>query len=225
MKILFKLATRSRPQKFFECVRNIMDNVESDNYILLVSYDIDDTSMAWDVIKDRVYAIDNPNLKAMGGTSKNKIDAINRDMHTFWKWDILINTSDDMMFTQKGFDNVIRQDMQQHFPDLDGFLHYNDGNQRDRVCTMSIMGRKYYDRFGYIYHPSYESLFCDEEATQVAKILGKHRYMGDIPLFRHLHPAWGLGEYDEQYQRTESRKVWIADESNYNERKTRNFDL
>lgn len=225
MKILFKLATRSRPKKMFECIQNIKDNVDDDNYLILISYDIDDNTMQWDKIRAKFTAMQNGNLIAVCGQSKNKIDAINRDMKPHWLWDILINTSDDMTFVRKGFDNIIRADMSAQFPDGDGFLHYNDGNQRDRVSTMSIMGRKYYDRFGYIYHPSYESLFCDEEATQVAKILGKHRYMGDIPLFRHLHPAWGLGEYDEQYQRTESRKVWIADENNFNERKARNFDL
>ena len=225
MKILFKFATRSRPQKFFECIKNIQDNVESDNYIVLVSLDTDDKTMEWQKIKDRFKEANNGKVIPVWGESRNKIDAINRDIKASWKWDILINTSDDMMFTRKGFDTTIRTDMQNVFPDTDGFLHYNDGNQRDRVATMSIMGRKYYDRFGYIYHPSYESLFCDEEATQVAKLLGKHRYMGDIPIFRHLHPAWGLGEYDEQYQRTESRKVWQADENNYLERKARNFDL
>lgn len=231
MKILFKFATRSRPQKFFSCLENIINTVESDNYQILVSADEDDETMAWDKIKDRYDLILNSvdgdvnRVITHHGKSKNKIEAINRDFEYIRTWDILINTSDDMNFVRKGFDNIIRKDMTEQFPDLDGFLHYNDGNQRDRVATMSIMGRKYYERFNYIYHPSYESLFCDEEATEVAKRLGRHRYMGDIPLFKHLHPAWGLGEYDEQYQRTESRKVWIADENNFIERKARNFDL
>jgi enamine deaminase RidA (YjgF/YER057c/UK114 family) len=46
------------------------------------------------------------------GTSKNKVDAINRDMDAFSKphWDILVNMSDDMEFTYKGFDIDIRKE-------------------------------------------------------------------------------------------------------------------
>lgn len=222
MKILFKFATRSRPQKFLEHISNIFKTIaDNDNYLIIVSADNDDNSM-------RDYRA-NPfdkNIIIFHGTSQNKIHAINRDIEKASAWDILINTSDDMVFTQQGFDNIIREDMNKYFPDLNGFLHYNDGNQKSNVCTMSIMGRKYYERFGYIYNPEYKSVWCDVEQTEVAHLLGKHKYMGDEKvLFRHMHPAWGLSDYDEQYRKSENLDVWGEDLKTLLERKMRNYDL
>ena len=62
------------------------------------------------------------------------------------------------------------------------------------------------------------------EATDVAKQLGKYKYMGDDKiLFRHLHPSFGLAPTDEQYKRTVSPVFWAHDERVYNERKLNNF--
>jgi hypothetical protein len=72
-------------------------------------------------------------------------------------WDILVVMSDDMVCVTHGWDDIIRQDMNENFPDTDGVLHYNDGNQKANVMTMSIIGRKYYKRDGYIYNPEYQS--------------------------------------------------------------------
>lgn len=225
MKILFKFATRSRPEKFFSCLENIEKMIDDKiNYHILISCDKDDVTMPHAETLSRIYAL--KNMTICWGKSINKIDAINRDMDEPLIWDTLINTSDDMVFTKQGFDNIIREDMNKYFPDLDGFLHYNDGNQKSNVCTMSIMGRKYYERFNYIYHPDYKSVWCDVEQTEVAYMLGKYRYMGDENvLFHHLHPAWGLGEYDEQYRASENLDVWGEDLKTLLERKSRNYDL
>ena len=156
-------------------------------------------------------------------TIKNKIDAINRDMDLFEGWDILINTSDDMHFEIKGFDEIIRQDFQNNY---DQVIHYSDGNQHGNIMTLSIMGAEYYNRFKYIYHPDYKSLWCDVEATEVAHLLGKYKYMGDYKiLFRHMHPAWGLSEYDEQYRKTESRELWNSDYGLFKYRKSEDYFL
>ena len=212
MKILFKFATRSRPEKFKKCVENIRSMVaDKNNYLIVVSADTDDESM-----KNIEIENDNLDIVFFFGQSLSKIHAVNRDIDHFKEaqWDILINTSDDMHFVQKGFDDIIRQDMAANFPDTDGVLHYNDGNQKSNVMTLSILGRKYYDRFGFIYHPDYTSLWSDVEATEVAYMMGKYKYMGDDKiLFRHFHPAWGLAQYDEQYRQTESQELWVKDKA------------
>lgn len=214
--ILFKLATRSRPQKAKASIDNIINKCNSMNYTILVSIDEDDETM-----KDFDYKDDN--VFIVKGTSKNKIDAINRDMDIFEGWKILINTSDDMVFQIKGFDDIIRQDFNGNY---DKVLHYSDGNQHSNIMTMSIMGVDFYNRFKYIYHPDYKSLWCDVEATEVAWLLGKYEYMGDQKiLFRHMHPAWGLGEYDEQYKKTESREFWDSDYKVFINRKLLFYDI
>jgi hypothetical protein len=216
MKILFKLATRSRPEKARASINNIISNCNSNQYQILVSVDKDDETMqGFDHEHESVFMVE--------GTSKNKIDAINRDIELIDDWDILINTSDDMLFLHRGFDIIIRQDFKRH---LDQVLHYSDGNQHSNIMTMSIMGRAYYERFGYVYHPDYKSLWCDCEATEVAWLMNKYEYMGDLKiLFRHMHPAWGLAEYDEQYKKTESQELWDNDYQVFKERKARNYDI
>jgi len=228
MKLLYKFATRSRPQKFFQCLDNIVSQQNNkDDYQIICSADNDDPTMNCDEVMMRARRINNPRIHLNFGVSKNKIAAYNRDMDIAEHgWQILINMSDDMVFTMPGFDDIIRQDMIANFPDTDGFLHYNDGNQRDTICTLAIMGRSYYDRFGYIYHPSYHSLWCDNEQTEVAKILGRYKYMGDSKkLFKHYHPAWGHGQMDDLYRRNESRENWNMDEANFNLRKKINFEI
>ena len=214
--ILFKLATRSRPQKAKKAIENIIMLCNSMNYTILVSIDEDDESMFG-------FSYPDDNVFIVRGTSKNKIDAINRDMDIFEGWDILINTSDDMVFEIKGFDNIIRQDFKGNY---DQVLHYSDGNQHSNIMTMSIIGVDYYNRFNYIYHPDYKSLWCDCEATEVAHLLGKYEYMGDKKvLFTHRHPAWGLAEYDQQYLQTESKEFWNHDKELFQLRKSNNYFL
>jgi hypothetical protein len=214
--ILFKLATRSRPQKAKKAIENIIMLCNSMNYTILVSIDEDDESMFG-------FSYPDDNVFISRGTSKNKIDAINRDMDIFEGWDILINTSDDMVFEIKGFDNIIRQDFKGNF---DQVIHYSDGYQKGNLMTMSIMGVNYYKRFGYIYHPDYVSLWCDMEATEVAKMLSKYEYKGDQKvLFTHRHPAWGLSEFDAQYQKTEAQNVNQKDYETYLKRKSKLFNL
>jgi len=221
MKILYKYASRSRPDNFFRGLDNIYINSRSDNFSILATLDLDDGKMNNEDVIYKMKSYDK--LEFVFGHSKNKIDAINRDMglNACPEFDILINFSDDMIFTQSGYDDIIRNDFNN---DLDLFIHYNDGNQKSAVSTMSIMGKDYYKRFGYIYHPSYESLWCDCEATEVAKQLGRYKYMGDdVILFRHLHPSFGLCNYDEQYRKTEGAVVRANDHTNYINRQDKNF--
>lgn len=231
MRILFKFATRSRPQLFKRGLDSIINNCESENYIILVSVDSDDPTMS------KEHCDNYKNTMIVCKTSESKVHAINRDFEFVSNWDILVNMSDDMVFTKKGFDNIIRG----HFFDAgvralneslkfvhgpffmmtDKCLHFPDGNRNDLI-TMAIMGREFYDRFGYIYHPDYKSLYCDDEMTAVAKQLGCYKYV-DEQIVKHLHPAYGKAKYDKQYQHTESFDQ--ADKQTFERRKANNFDL
>ena len=222
MKILYKYTTRSRPDNFIRGLNSIIQNSVSDNFHILVSIDGDDESM--NNYKMRTYLAENKKVTVRCGLSTGKINAINRDLNEFTElcdWDILVNMSDDMVFIEKGFDEVIRESFREG---LNQYIHFNDGNQKANVCTMHIVGRDYYNHFKYIYHPDYESLWCDVENDLVAKQLGCYKYMGDnIRLFQHLHPAWGLAPNDAQYLKTEAKEMWIKDEQTFNKRKLNNF--
>lgn len=222
--ILFKYASRSRPEKFIEGLESIINNLtDSENASVLVSLDKDDPRLKdyEELIKPYYEKIF---IKVVIGISSNKINAINRDITAYkGHWDILVCMSDDMRFTAKGFDHVIRYDMSFRL-NGHGVLHYKDPNQPDNYMTMSIISRSYYDLDGYIYNPSYKSLYADLEAEAVAKNRGLYSFI-DVPIFVHLHPSLGLSDYDEQYRITESEPIRLADHDNYWNRKQNNFYL
>ena len=220
MKILYNYTTRSRPEFFKRGLASIIDNSESPNYHILVSIDRNDTSMnnaaMW------VFIENTPRVTMVVGDSKNKIDAINRDVNGFdYDWDVIVNMSDDMVFDRIGFDNIIRKGFDKFGISLDTCLHFPDGNRRDLI-TMAIMGREYYERFNYIYHPSYKSLYCDDEMTIVSKKLNCWKYINE-DIFKHLHPAFGKAPNDPQYFITES--FGGIDKVTFESRKANNFDL
>jgi hypothetical protein len=226
-KILFKYASRSRNYKFFSGLENIINNLaDINNFCILVSLDIDDTTMNNSETINRLteYVKKYPQrIIVKYGYSKNKIDAINRDVNEIkekFDFDILVNFSDDMEFIQHSFDNIIRDKFYVHYQDTDGNIYFNDGFVGDRISTMSIIGRKYYDRFNYIYHPSYVSLWCDNEYTDVAKIHNKIMYFHEN-IYRHNHPANVGGFIDDQLVKTESFAE--LDRKNYEQRLINNF--
>jgi hypothetical protein len=225
MKILFKLTSRSRRSNFLRAVDSIINNVtDKDNYHLLISLDDDDDSMKPLPVLNcpHTYKV----YKKTESETITKISAINRDLNEFleiYDAEIIINVSDDQIFITKGFDDIIRAEF---YNDFNQYLHFNDGNQKSNVCTMHIVGREYYNRFKYIYHPDYISLWCDVENDIVAKQLGCYKYMGDdLQLFKHLHPAWGLAPQDALSIKTEDRALWVSDEITFNKRKIKNFGL
>jgi hypothetical protein len=222
--ILFKFATRSRPKKCLNGILNIISNLkDKKNYVIWITADENDRTMYNKSFLNDLKPYLKNNVVIQFGDSKNKIDAINRDMKAAsetYDWDILVNFSDDMVFTENNFDNRIRKDFSNSFPNFDGNLHYNDGYTEDKVCTMNITGRTYYNRFNYIYNPEYISLWCDNEFTEVAKRMNKIAYFKKV-IFKHEHPANIGGFIDEQYIKTES--YYEIDNQTFERRKSQNF--
>ena len=110
-----------------------------------------------------------------------------------------------------------------YFKDTDFSLHYPDGSPvQDRVITLPILGYSFFKRFGYIYNPSYSSLWCDLEMYNVSKILGKYKYINSN-IFKHNHMLWTKTPYDELMKRNES--FYDSDKEIYFKRLANNFDL
>lgn len=219
MTILFNFASRSRPDKFFETLDNIVANCVSNDYFIVCKLDEDDATMTDAYVRRRLLTY--PKIIVKWGISESKIHAINRSLHDgdLPTWSILINMSDDMRFRTYGFDDIIRK----HMPaNLDSFCHCPDDYAQDRVCTASIIGYRYYQRDMYVYHPDYYSMWCDDEATEVAKARGCYVIVPGIQL-EHLHYTnMGKAPKDALYRRNDT---YLADKKIYEERKARNFDL
>ncbi len=136
----------------------------------------------------RVFMDGFPNLVYKYGKHTTKVEAINADMQN-QDFDILLLVSDDMVPIVKGFDDIIIKAMEKHFPDLDGALHFPDGRFGGTIITLSIMGKKLYDGFGYIYNPIYKSFGCDNEfrdmvykmkkVVRIKRVIIKHEWGGE----------------------------------------------
>ena len=216
MTICYSFASRSRKDRFFETINNIREMSESKDYFILAKLDEDDPVMNNEEVRNILWAA--PDVIVKWGMSKSKIHAINRDLDNLPHWDIMICLSDDMRFRTSGFDNIIRQ----HMPaDLDGFLHMYDDYAKDRVCTVSILGRKYYERDGHIYHPDYYSMWCDDEETEKAKLRGRYFVVpGEIEHLHYTNDA--KAKKDALYWRNDT---YNKDKVIFEQRKARGFDL
>jgi hypothetical protein len=225
MDFLFKFATRGRAAKFISCIDNIKSLLSGrHNYSILVTLDEDDPDFSnyqkeYGKIRDKTN-IYFANVKE----SQGKVYAINYGVNEFTEnWDCLVNYSDDMVFIVRGWDDILHRDIQNIFGNSsDWFAHYNDGYTAEKLPTMSIMGKDYYDRFKYIYHPLYKSFSCDAEAMYVSMMLGKHRYFSRM-LFKHLHYSNIQEKIDSTYMKND--EAFTYDTDIYFKRMNDNFDI
>jgi len=219
MQILIKFPTRGRPDNFFRALDLYFNMAEDPERLRVqVTIDDDDPDMTAPEVLERLAGY--PRLVLTRGGSTSKIHAINRDL-LMDGWDILLLASDDMIPVEKGYDTVIRNRMREHYPDTDGVLWFNDGNRAD-LNTLSILGRRFYERFGYIYHPGYRSLYCDKEFTLVADTLGRQTYFDQV-IIRHEHPSYGYGDMDAIHQDNKRNKD--PDFRLFLRRQARRFDI
>ena len=199
-KLLIKFPTRGRVVKFFNTLDKYYELLSGKcNVEFLITCDIDDISMNNSEVIDRLKTYDN--LEVEYGNSKTKIEAINAGVSQR-DFQIVLLASDDMVPMVSGYDLIIINSMYKCFPDFDGIVWFNDGVQQNRLNTLCILGKKYYDRFGYIYNPEYKSLWCDVEFTQVGNLLGKQMYYNQV-IIQHNHHSVTDEVFDETYAKNE----------------------
>jgi hypothetical protein len=228
MRILLKCPTRSRPQQFLSVLQKYVSLASRPDLLgVCVSCDVDDTTMT---PADVQYAIKNIThvtdwTTIYYGNNTSKIEAVNADISSIpWNWDILLLVSDDMVPQIKGYDDILRNHMIANFPDTNGILWVNDGTQGEKLNTISIMGRAMYTSFGYIYHPTYKSLFCDTEFTDICKnsLASQCKYIPYV-LIRHEHPGTGFPERNDALY-AKNQTYWSRDMYTYISRKKYEYD-
>lgn len=182
-KILVHFPIRERANKFFETLElyySLADDMSNIQFNIVG--DLDDLTMNNENVIKKLR--DKENLSYHFLPNRSKIEAINAAIPPTG-WDIIVLASDDMIPQKKGWDTTIRNAMTRYYPDTDGVLWFFDGYTR-KLNTLSILGKKYYDRFNYIYHPDYKSLWCDNEFMDVANGLGKQKYIHNC-IIKHEH--------------------------------------
>lgn len=226
--LLIKLPSRSRSRLFkekFDSCRRHLSGVINTKFIF--SFDENDPTMNNDDIRSYLKDARKTIVPFMSkieyyyDSSKNKIDACNRDIPSD-DWKVILLMSDDMLVLKKNFDKIIYDDMMKHFPDTDGCLNYNthDSAFKNGTMVLTVMGRKYYDRFNYLYYPGYESVYCDNEQTDVAIKLNKLVNINNRIISHEWHAV-----NDALRIQTENKEVRAKDKLLYDTRKAQGFNL
>lgn len=102
-------------------------------------------------------------------------------------------------------------------------VHTEDGYVHD-IFVLSILTRKRYERYGYVFYPKYLSLFCDTEFGAVAQrdgVVIEARHL----LFEHQHPDCQKRQRDNTDLVHASKERWAAGEQLFNFRRILNFPL
>ena len=193
MNILVQFPTYNRPEKFLRVLNQYVETISPHHQLFFnINCDAADLTMTNNYIQEKIRTVLDkmPNVDGVINYDQNtnKISAIN-DHIDERDFDIVVCASDDMVPKAWGWDNEIAIAMNEHFPDLDGCVHFNDGNTDGQLITFSILGKKLYDSFGYIYHPDYKSLYCDDEFTQEVRRMGKEKYINKVII---SHEHWSI---------------------------------
>lgn len=113
----------------------------------------------------------------------------------------------------------------QPFGWIDGehVVKVEDGYVHD-IFVLSILTRKRYERYGYVFYPQYESMFCDTEYGAVAQRDGVVVNAQHL-LFEHMHPDCGKRPRDNNDVLHGGKDRWNRGETLFNYRKGCNFPL
>lgn len=225
LKILFKFPCRGREKMFFESLDSLNDNIrDRNNYHIAITLDNDDEILNREEVIQRLSQY--PNKSITFGFSESKIHAINRDFPEY-PFDVIICWSNDMFATFYGFDDVMREYIyhliNNHGEEL--LVHFPEPDSGQALNVLYVATEPYFRKFGYIYHPSYKSLWADNESYDVAKLLGKYHYVGINGLYVHKNAAYHQYNLERDALFNEQQSYWTIDEENYKARKARNFDL
>jgi hypothetical protein len=217
MKILIKFPSRGRPEKFKKVLLLYYENLEKKKDTKFVfTFDNDDNSMKSNEIKNFIKDLD-LEYEIFYGESKNKIEAINANLENKI-FDILILAADDMIPVVKNYDTEIIKHFENSTYKLDCILHTHSVRWSDKLDINCILGWDYYKRFNYIYHPSYKSIFADNEYTEVSKLLKRNVF---TPNFCPFYHDWKGGDETEIKNFQFNHEDWLV----YEERKKNNYDL
>jgi len=135
---------------------------------------------------------------------------------------VIIAVADDFKPPQN-WDELLLSLPPKGWEDGEHVVKVEDGYVHD-IFVLSILTRKRYERFGYLFYPKYLSLFCDTEFGVVATRDGVVIEANHL-LFEHCHPDCGKRPRDGIDMVHASTERWHAGEMLFKVRQTLNFPV
>lgn len=218
--ILIKFPSRSRPDKMIDHLKNIKATIGIERYLVYLIVDEDDSTMT-NIVRGLIRECEGyMNLVVSWGKSKSKIDAINRPVVTDVDYKYIVVASDDMKFTRYDWGSIVLSAFKYTGKDC---LHFPDGHNNNLI-TLPVLRKRFVDRFGYVYHPDYFSVYADDEMTAVAKLTKEYYYI-PVDIVEHRHYRWGFGQPDQQNLDQDGIVAYSKDMIVFQNRKSNNFGL
>jgi hypothetical protein len=185
---------------------------------LIVSLDSNDNHGKYQTLFFRTGFIgeQTPERKIIINDNRSAVDAVNNAAKES-VGTILIVVSDDSDCPNDWASKILEATK----GNRDFVLKTFDGVQK-WIVTMPIVGREYYDRFGYIYNPEYRHMFVDTDFTHVADVLKKIIWRNDI-VFTHNHYSVTRVKRDEVSIKADD--TWHQGKNVYLRRFRENFGL
>ena len=233
-KILVKFPTRGRRKVFIQTLAQWLKMLSGKHDVhFLVTVDEDDAEMNDRAILDKLTLLKQASVRFhVGQGTGSKVEAINRGIIEAIDGagaDIVILAADDFIPQEIGYEDQIAQEFANRGATHMVALWYEDGWQQkqtgepDKICTMPILSAGLVKKWGYIYHPSYRAVFCDNEYTDVLT-MGCVLHRMNKCLIRH---EWQLSDHDGKPDATksqnETRANYDQDSATYHKRKADGF--
>ena len=151
--------SRGRPKQSFETINQWIQRADSKFIEVILCLDLDDPQLQKyrDYYQD-IYLFCTWHVEP----NKSSVEAINRGARVA-RGDIMMVVSDDQHCPINWYRKIIRYTTGHE----DFVLKVKDGFQ-NRIITMPIFDRKYYNRDGHVYNPMFEHLFSDTYYTDLA---------------------------------------------------------
>ena len=181
-------------------------------YEYLLSIDHDDDAEGYGRLADR------HRVRLLVGRNRSVVDAANAAARAA-TGEVLIVVSDDFG-CPRHWDAALA-DVLGSRRDVAVLVH--DGIE-GRILTLPIVGRGLYAELGWLYHPGYVSMFCDDDLTQAAAVRGKLVDARHL-VFPHRHYSTGQGTIDATYARENSNHAWWQGWRTFEKRRLEAFGL
>ena len=139
------------------------------------------------------------------------------------KGDVMVVLDDDFE-PPSGYDQIIES----YMGNGADILHVGDRHRKDDLMCHPIFSRRFYETIGYVFHPLFASVFCDNHFTTLAKNWG---YVdatdgGKIDLgFLHAHVSQGYGVEDDVARISNSKERYAHGEAVMERLTSNNFVL